>query len=228
MSIIFITLTNTGYIDYTLNCLKSLERVGFDKYPLHCYCIGDVGAARLAARGYSCSLVGDEKDSNFQTYRKGNWSNITSHKFDVIHQNLQKYEYVCITDGDIVYERNDFMEYLVGNIGTNDMLIQHEFNDTHDRPLCSGFMFIRSNSKTLSIFDPTCVEGHKDTVGWDDQVYINEIRHTLSYKLLPADLFPNGAYYYTKGAPNPYLVHFNWVEGHEKKDKMKNYDKWFV
>ena len=35
----FITLTNDGYIDYTLNCLKSLELINF-KNDLYCYSIG--------------------------------------------------------------------------------------------------------------------------------------------------------------------------------------------
>ena len=35
--VIFCTLTNHGYIKYTLNCLKSLENVGI-KDKLHVYC----------------------------------------------------------------------------------------------------------------------------------------------------------------------------------------------
>ena len=76
----FITLTNTGYIDYTLNCLKSLENIKCD-IKLHCYCIGKIGCDRLIENGYLCSSIDNESNSNFQKFRTGNWSNITFNKF---------------------------------------------------------------------------------------------------------------------------------------------------
>ena len=39
-NIAFITLTNTGYIDYTLNCLQSLKNINMKKQ-LKVYCIGE-------------------------------------------------------------------------------------------------------------------------------------------------------------------------------------------
>ena len=46
MDIKFITLTNKGYIKYTLNCIASLERCGIDKSELVAYCM-DEEAYRL-------------------------------------------------------------------------------------------------------------------------------------------------------------------------------------
>ena len=66
-----------------------------------------------------------------------------------------KKDYVLFTDGDIVYENNNFVNYLLENIGDNDILIQndtHLWDDTAGKDssyLCSGFMFIKSNAKTL-------------------------------------------------------------------------------
>ena len=40
--IAFITLTNNGYIEYTENCLKSLEKIN-SNVNLKCYCIGKKG-----------------------------------------------------------------------------------------------------------------------------------------------------------------------------------------
>ena len=222
----FITLTNSGYINYTLNCLKSLEKIN-TKINLQCYCIGVDGYNNLKNNGYECNLIDDEINSTFQTFRKDNWSNITYYKFEIIYENLLNYEYVCITDGDIVYENNCFIDFLLQNIEKNDMLIQSEGLEHQD--LCSGFMFIKSNETTRLIFDPKNVEKYKNILKWDDQVYINNIRHKLKYKRLPLSLFPTGKYYYNySNNIKPYLIHFNWIEGHEKKQRMIKYNKWYI
>lgn len=225
--IVFITLTNNGYIKYTENCLKSLERINSD-INLICYCIGKNGHEYLTNKKYKSILIDEEENSNFQTFRSGNWSNITFNKFVIIYENLLKYSYVCITDGDIVFENNDFMKYLMDNIKLNDMLIQTEYIDERNFVLCSGFMFIKSNSNTLNFFNPINIEHKKDIVGWDDQIYINENKDKLKYKMLPIELFPNGKYYYKNNYLNPYLIHFNWIIGHEKKNKMCQYGKWYL
>ena len=99
-------------------------------------------------------------------------------------------------------------------------------------------MFIKSNEKTLSIFDPKSSEEFKDVLGWDDQVYINAVRDQLKIKTLPLAMFPNGRYYYANfplkrisiiRRSEPYLIHFNWVYGGDaKKQKMIEFKKWFV
>jgi hypothetical protein len=158
----FITLTNSGYIDYTLNCLESLKRIGLSSR-LHSYVIGKEGYDLLKEKGYKCSLIEDEKNSNFQTFRKGNWSDITFQKFIIIHENLKKYKYVCFTDGDIVFENKNFLEYLRDNIKSYDMLIHNEgLNDNDTSNLCSGFMYIKSNKNTLSLLNPEIVKDYPD------------------------------------------------------------------
>lgn len=229
MSIKFITLTNTGYIDYTINCLKSLNNIN-SELNLNCYCIGKDGYNKLKNAGYNVELIDDDdENSNFQNFRTGNWSNIVFNKFKIIHKNLLTDSYVLITDGDIIYENKDFITYLIENIKDNDMLIQNDMmNDNDNSVLCSGFMFIKSNARTLQFFNPKVMEFKKNTVGWDDQVYINNHKQYIKYKLLPLALFPNGKYYYENFHKlSPYLIHFNWVVGHEKKNKMIKFCKWF-
>jgi hypothetical protein len=99
-------------------------------------------------------------------------------------------------------------------------------------------MFIQSNPNTLSLFNPSCMEDKKNIVGWDDQIYVNQIKDRLTYKKLPLELFPNGRFYYSSNDRNrfslfkkklhPFLIHFNWVVGHEKQNKMKYFKKWFI
>lgn len=223
----FITLTNTGYVNYTLNCVESLKRIQVPPQLLHIYVIGKDGYNMLKNDGYNCSLIDDEANSNFQSFREGNWGDIKFNKFKIIYENLLKFKYVCITDGDIVFENPNFLNYLKDNIDTNDMLVQSEGDEYDD--FCSGFMYIKSNEITRELFNPANVIFHKRERNWDDQIYLNEIRKTikLKYKKLPLELFPNGKYYYNNEPSSPYMIHFNWLVGNQKHDKMKQYGKWY-
>lgn len=215
-SISFITLTNTGNLDYTIKCLKSLEQIN-SKIPLHSYCIGKEGYTTLVSKGYTCTCIDNEH--TFTHVGTTNVSTITYNKFGIIYENLMKYAYVCFTVGDIVFKKNTVFDFLISHIGDNDLLIQSEEIDTDE--LCTGFMFIRSNDTTRSIFNPARIENTKHTTGWDDKVYINSIRHMLTYKRLPLSLFPTGKYYYAYHENiDPYLIHYNWILGHETKCKM--------
>ena len=227
--IAFITLTNTGYINYTFNCLKSLENIKSPIMPV-CYCIGNEGYLKLKEKGYQCVRIDEEKDSAFQSFRKGNWSDIVFHKFHMIHENLLTNDYVLITDGDIVYESDKFLSYLMENIGDNDMLIQNDrLDDTDDTLLCSGFMFIKSSKLTIDLFNPVIVKKFQQKEKWGDQTYLNHIKNDLKYTKLPLDLFPNGAYYYKHSSTiAPFMIHFNWVVGHDKLKKMRKFNKWYV
>lgn len=224
--ITFITLTNSGYIDYTLNCLQSLNNINLH-IPLHCYCIGKYSYNNLSANGFKCSLIDEEKNSGFSTYKNGNWSNVIFNKFKIIHENLLKYEYVCYTDGDVVYENNDFLGYLIEKIGNYEMLIQKNCEGVD--AVSTGFMFIKSTQNTISLFDPIYIENnYKLSNEYDINDYLENIKYKINYKLLPLSLFPYGDYYYKNNSfIIPYLIHFNWVVGHEKKAKMVYYGKWF-
>lgn len=225
MNIAFCTLTNTGYTDYTLNCLKSLEKIKFSRQ-LRLYCIGKKGHELLSSKNYNCSLIDDEKSCNFQSFRKGNWSDIIFNKFRIIYENLLTHKYVCFTDGDIVYENPIFMDYLLENIGDNDLLIQSDNGDEY----CSGFMFIKSTEATRRIFDPDVAIRSKKTANWGDQIYLNEQckSRTIKFGVLPLNLFPNGKYYFEHPDISPYLIHFNWVIGDHKRRLMRDYGKWHL
>jgi hypothetical protein len=226
-NVAFITLTNTGYINYTLNCLESLKQINMEKQ-LRVYCVGEEGYSILKNNNFLCELINDNESSKIQEFRKNKWSNITYYKFEIIYSNLLNNDYVCITDGDIVYENNQVFDYLLNNIEDNDLLIQSE--GIYHLDLCSGFMFIKSNDKTISIFNPENVKKYRNNEGWDDQIYVNAIRYKLKFKKLPLDLFPTGNYYYEyhHNIIQPYLIHFNWVVGDEKIQKMLHHNKWYM
>ena len=219
--IAFITLTNSGYLQITKNCLRSIERL--KTYPpLHIYAYGSDIAEKLSK--YTVTELDDEDLHERQLFRKGRWGSLTATKFSMISENLENFEYVCMTDGDIVFLEEDIFTSLKNMIGDNDLLIM---NDTMDDKctdnLCSGFMFIRSSPVTRLMFDPMHVEKRKNDKGFDDQVYINEIKSTLKFKLLPLHEYPNGRYFYTNCKHiSPKLVHFNWTG--DKLKTMKNFE----
>ncbi len=256
----FITLTNNGYIDYTLNCLKSLELIDFQK-SLYCYTLGKESHNILQKNGYKSILLNSNiDDTEFNSYRQGNWHHITKRKFEIIHKELKNNKFVCFTDGDIVFLNKNFMNYCLSYIQENDIIIQNDLLLNNDQSyVCSGFMFIKSNKKMLDLFNPENVKKYVKP-DWDDQVYINQIKSKLKYKTLPLNLFPNGKYYYQSEKnknminfyfcketeknkknlfPNgiyyhfkkelqPMMIHFNWVIGHEKKNKMIQHNKWYL
>jgi len=226
-NIAFITLTNTGYVDYTLNCLESLCRSNTEK-GLVSYCIGIYGYNKIKKNGFDCKLIDDKEDDNskFIKFTDNDFARITYNKFKIIYENLLTHSFVCITDGDIVYEKNGIFDFLLTYIEDNDVLIQSE-GLTHP-DLCSGFMFIKSNELTREVFNPENVTDNNEK-NWNDQVYVNKIKYKLKYKKLPLYLFPTGNYYYEYSINlDPYLIHFNWVVGHEKQKKMIQYKKWFI
>ena len=60
---------------------------------------------------------------------------------------------------------------------------------------------------------------------------------TLQKPLIPLELFPNGRYYNLNSNTlennnnddkKPYMIHFNWLNGHKKKNFMKKYNKWYI
>lgn len=236
----FITLTNSGYIDYTLNCLQSLKNINSD-IPLNCYCIGDDGYNKIRDAGYVATLLNNDNHtlSQIQRFDSDNFADITYYKFEIIYNNLLLNKYVLITDGDIVYENKEYLNYFINNINNSDILIQNDaMHDSLNTVLCSGLMFIKPTPRTLQIFNPAQALLDKQRFdasmfngmfnNWNDQIYINKIKNILNYKKLPLNLFPNGNYYYSHHTTiRPYVIHFNWVSGHEKQSKMKYFNKWY-
>jgi hypothetical protein len=235
MKISFISLTNDGYMDYTLNCIESLKRINYDIKNLTCYCIGDKCYNRIKDIGCNVENISDE-NKNMVEYGSKNWGNVLKYKSYIIQLNLNQNDYVCITDGDIVYEKNGFIEDCLEKIQNEklDMICQSgdkikEHNKNYNNSICCGFMFIKSNNITKKLFD------YKNLIisdNWKEQPYIiNRIKKlNIKVKTLDPILYPNGSIYYrfNKEIKSPYLIHFNWVIGDKKKEMMKKYNKWYI
>jgi hypothetical protein len=204
---------------------ESLKNINSEILPT-IYCIGKDSYNKLTKKSYKCILIDDENVSGLQTYKNDKWSSVTFHKFTAIHHSLLNNDFVCFFDGDIVFEKDIFCKYLIDNIKEYDILAQRDY-DSQD--LCSGFMFIKSNKENIDLFDPKNIKKYANNKNWNDQLHLNNVKNKIKYKDLPLELFPNGKYYYENNKNlEPYLIHFNWLIGDKKKEKMKFYNKWYL
>jgi len=239
MKVSFITLTNNGYKNLTKNCLLSLKKLGINY--LKVFCIDQESYDFLSKdfnNIYKLDLDENEIESNLINFRTKNWSKIVYKKFNLIYKELQNYDYVLFTDGDIFFEKKDFLEYCLHNIGTNDIIIQDDrVNDksiivdgkqlnVDYIQLCTGFMLIKNNEKMKYLFNPKNIPEDLDIKC--DQDYVNKNINNFKYKLLPMELFPNGSYFRLNKTPNKFMVHFNWIIGSIKIEKMKKYNYWLL
>jgi hypothetical protein len=102
------TLTNYGYLLYTLNMLKSLEPYGLDK-KVFIVCIDKKGALVLRNRGYTVYCVDDMKLGKFCPWNTPGYEKICYLKLELIYRLLAQNKNVLLIDGDIVF-RNDPQE----------------------------------------------------------------------------------------------------------------------
>lgn len=231
----FITLTNDGYLNYTLNLIESLKNINFDLNIITFYCIGNKSYNTLKNKNLNVFRIDDNNAINLKTYGSNGWGDVLKYKTYIIHENLKNHKYVCITDGDIVYENNKFLEYCFSNLNTHksDMICQYDginIKPNKNDTICCGFMFIKSTEKTQELFNYNSLINIKGD--WKEQPYINRKIKLLKIKvtLLDRMLFPNGYIYYNYNDKiyTPYLIHFNWVVGDEKIKKMKLHEKWYL
>ena len=232
-SIKAVTFTNKGYVEYTHNLLLSIKNNN-TQTDLEIFTLDDV----------SNSYFKDIHDnvtsfkSNFVNSREKIWKQNDSDfgklmmaKFEIIHESLKKYEKVLYIDGDITIKRN-FNEVLNEALKENDIIFQNDKRPSkpNEIKLCAGFMLIKSNSKTTKFFDPKNVP-FKKMLNYKahDQTYINKSKYKFKFKTLPLQLFPNGPYFYENAQSiNPFMIHFNFLIGHDKKEKMKTFGEWYL
>tara|TARA_B100001175_G_scaffold100129_1_gene84849 strand:+ start:1425 stop:2840 length:1416 start_codon:yes stop_codon:yes gene_type:complete len=224
-----ITITNSGYLPITQNCIESINRLHIN-CPLKIFSIDKECYDKLVNEKYPyLEFLGDIHGKSVE-YCDSNWSVVTMQKVIAIRNELEKSDIVVYIDGDIVVEDSRFLTYCYEKLNENkniDMLAQREWRGEKDKgEICTGFLAIKSNDKTKKFF-----EFDKNKRERNDQHFVNGKRSALNIELLPEDIFPNGKFYYFESAKakrSPYLIHFNFVKSHDKIPKMKGYRKWYL
>lgn len=222
-----ITISSSGYEDYTLNLVKSLENFG-EETKLNIYCLDQKSYNLFNNLGLNTHFV-DSKifSENLKEYGTIDFNKFMYFKMKVVHDLLKEENYVFYIDSDVVFKKN--LNYFDNYLNKFEILSMKDFNyktpNTHY--ICAGFMIIKSNIKTRKLFNPKKILSNK--FEYDDQHLINKRRKLLRNKYLETNLFCNGSYFLANYKElDPIAVHFNFITGDKKKETMKQYGYWFI
>ena len=224
-----ITITNSSYLNITRNCIKSIDRINI-KCPIKIFTIDETCYNTLKNEKYEdVESLGDICKVNSK-WSDSNWSLVTMQKIVAIRKQLDFSDIVIYIDGDIVVQDSRFITYCYEKLMKNkdlDMLAQCEWKGVKNaNEICSGFLAVKSNEKTKKMFDIDTSKKYPH-----DQHFVNSKRNMVKYELLPIELYPNGKYYYEERnntKTSPYLINFNFVMIHDKINKMRSLNKWFL
>ena len=228
------TLTNHGYLLYTLNMLKSLRPFGLDKKIL-IVAIDQKSHSILKKLGYNTVCI-NESLAAFYPWNTEGYDKVCYYKLELIYRILSLGKSVLLIDGDIVFQQNPEADIAHWNQSTEDVWIQNDgIADDNTQNMCTGYMFIRSNEKMVALYDCISESGKekyaKCVFNNNDQTYFNNyVKPACSMTALPLCLYPNGNIFYAIPAlrEQAILVHFNWVKGHQKMAKMKEHRMWLL
>ena len=230
-----ITLTNNAYIEYTQNLVTSLKNVGINN--LEVYTVGKKAYKHFNKQSIQAHLLSNNFFSNvnkLQKWRSKNFNRLMFIKLSIIYESLLESEKVLYIDGDIVFLKNPISELNQMNIV--DMIAQHDYNPSEkNETLCAGFMLVNNTEASKNLFNPSKVPHDlldldpKNPNHFDDQRYINQNLKDIDYYFLDLNEFPNGLYFYDKHKDlDPSIIHFNYIIGNEKKQKMKEMGYWYL
>lgn len=234
---IITTVTNYGYILYTLNMLKSLKPFGLDK-KIFIVCIDKKCANILINKGYNVYCIDDQALGKFCPWNTKGYDKICYLKLELIYKLLSLDKSVLLVDGDIVFKKNPLDDILMWNKDTlYDVWIQNDSQENRNtKNMCTGYVFIKTSDRLIELYDCVSEKGQqkymKCAFDNNDQSYFNNfVKPACMFNALPLDKYPNGKMFYENTnflTESAILVHFNWVQGHIKMAKMKEYKMWLL
>jgi hypothetical protein len=234
-STVIATLTNYGYLLYTLNMLKSLEPYGLDKRVL-LVSTDKKGADILNKKGYNAISLNSNL-GKFCPWNTKGYDKICYFKLELIHKILSLNKNILLIDGDIVFLKDPLPDILDwAGRPTIDVHIQNDsLEDTNLENLCTGYMLVKSSKKMINLYDCVSENGKgkylECALDNNDQSYFNKfVKPYCTFQALSLRKYPNGNAFYK--APNlresAVLIHFNWVHGHVKMAKIKEHKMWLL
>ena len=238
---IMTTLTNHGYLLYTLNMLKSLRPYGLDQKVL-IICMDEKSVVLLRIKGYHAVCV-DHATVNrtlakFCPWNTKGYDQICYVKLELIHRLLTLHANVVLMDGDIVFQKDplaDLRHWMMAPKG--DVWIQNDAQVNTDlNNMCTGYLFIKSNDTMITLYDCVSEAGKAKykvcAMDNNDQSYFNKfVKPYCAMNALPLEKYPNGKMFYDhveQVKNTAVLVHFNWIRGHQKMAKMKEHKMWLL
>lgn len=233
------TLTNSGYLLYTLNMLKSLKPFQLDTKIL-IVCIDTRAAKVLKKLGYNTFCIEDlaqQKElGKFSPWNTKGYDKICYLKLELIYQILSLDKNILLIDGDLVFLKDPRPDI---NIWINEkpsVFIQNDsLENENTTNMCTGYMLIKTSEKMIKLYDCVSEAGRKKYLECafdnNDQSYFNKfVKPFCTFQAIPLQKYPNGLAFYNNSSyrDTAILIHFNWVHGHMKMAKIKEYKLWLL
>jgi len=249
-SLIWITIINHGYIEYTKNFLISMDLLKIN-FKLIVYCIDDASYEELKSHNNCICIKADflkyNLPSDLKVWMNIDYKRITFAKLDAILYTLKNtydlgIENVGYIDTDIVLFSDPTQKILdIMNENKNinifaqcdEGYFKQCTNPLNCRNMCSGVIVFRNNKELYNIFN---YEDKDVFAHLGDQSYLQSVLNNrkIPFLTMPRNMFPNGSYYCDlknkeiEFEESNILIHFNYMVGHEKKQSMKLQRLWFI
>uniref|UniRef100_A0A6C0HLV4 Nucleotide-diphospho-sugar transferase domain-containing protein n=1 Tax=viral metagenome TaxID=1070528 RepID=A0A6C0HLV4_9ZZZZ len=231
--VVFISVSNMGCIDLTLNHLESIKRAGMTNYVA--YAIDSLCYETLRSKGYTTHLLGRDDMNQYHDFNTPGFDHISFMRYHVIDKLLREGKTVWYLDVDTVVIQ-DLNAYIAVVKDTFDVALQ----DDCYMP-CTGCMLFFPSA--LSLVKPMI---ETRDFSKNDQIYFLKFLNAskLRIGILNRNLFPNGLLYFNEHNPKHadkqlefknsdptkvMFVHANWMIGVQTKiDAFKSKGLWFL
>ncbi len=242
------TCINSGYFDYLQNLVENIKRADDVPWTICVVCM-DAEAfqkcvnANIPALPLNHAHYDDGELCTYSSWNDANWNRTTFMKLDAIRWLISFPAVKSITymDSDIHIYR-DFVPYLkqlAANHPTTELFIQSDHNsknpDEYGKTLCSGFFHFRNAAHTVvgRIFQYVEEDVAKYTFNADqDHITAQISQYNVPMVQLDRALFPNGVFVdqlpTLSLSSSPYIIHYNYIIGNEKKKKMFSKGHWYL
>ena len=168
-------------------------------------------------------------------------------RLDVTRYYLNKRKIVFFSDTDIVFLNNP-IPFLLKLLNNHELLIQDNDNYIESKKqFCAGFYMVKPTKRTIRFFDNKervdfILQFNSDQEYLFSKYFMDETHWKGMMQLLSLEKFPCGKYWFNKfknipkdqrkkeiNKMNPFIVHYNWIIGVEKKlTAIKSFNHWFV
>ena len=238
------TLTSNGYKDLTYNLQQSIKKANIS-WTLMIVCLDEesykfFNEKNIPSVYYKSTSVETPQLNILSTFKTDSFMDFNRIKLELIEkirlEAPEQVKYILYMDGDIVVFK-DFMPYLLNLFNTNPqnhLYFQNDnyINEPNTMP-CSGFFIMDRNPIEKS---PFVIHDDND---WknirEDQLWINKYlnEYKIPFEYLDRSLFPNGAFMYNgisewKKFTDMYILHYNFMVGDTKINKMKENNHWYI
>ena len=253
ISILWITLANKGYIEFTNNFLKSIEirNIQFNNFVIFC---ADQDTFNEFKDRCCCIRVDEVLNkhisSDLSQWQDNNYKQIVFTKLDVFLYTLKNtyalgIQHVGYIDMDLVlfsdptiimlehilkYPETSIFCQCDQNPGDIPNRMYTCTNVTQCPQICRGMIVVKNNPDLYLLFYYTDSDVKK-LLGDQEFLLAKIYEHNISYRTIDRYVFANGCYPYFPAkyvTPDTCAIHFNYLLNNQKKQFMESVDMWYM